>query len=306
MLCILYVNIVGLLVSIIGVLVERLLPMTSARRWIWCGALLVSVVLPGFYRDHHALRMGTASTLDVPLLGRMNEIDAGIAVAWALTSTLLICWTVVNAGWISHLVRVARTRTRGLAPSVVGDVPVVFTDSIGPATVGVLRSRILLPRWVLAMPDAQRQYIVRHEDEHRRSHDATLLFVASLSVILLPWSAALWWQLRRLHLAVEMDCDRRVISTLGNPHAYGTVLLSVAEAGMRGPRLQPALLGRPGMLERRLTALLSPVLLPRPQKVLLAAAALILFGFVVTTPHPVLATHVHSPANAPSSAAVPR
>lgn len=306
MLCILYVNAVGLLVSIIGVLVERLLPVHTSRRWIWCGALLASIALPGYYRYHHALAVGDMSRLDRGLVDQMAALDTAIGLVWALATSLLICWALVNAGWVSHLVRVSRARMRGLAPSTIGGVPVVITESMGPATVGVLRARILLPRWVLALPDAQRQYIVRHEDEHRRSHDATLLFLASLPVILLPWSAALWWQLRRLHLAVEMDCDRRVVSTLGDPHAYGSLLLSVAQAANDVRRLQPALLGGTGMLERRLTVLLAPALLPRLQRVLLAVVAIVLFSFVVTTPHPVLATHTHAAAATHSSAASPR
>src|SRR5260221_2436221 len=101
------------------------------------------------------------------------------------------------------------------------------------------------------LPDSKAQYTVRRGDEHRRSHDATLLFLASLVVILIPWNAALWWQLRRFSLAVEMDCDRRVVSTLGDPHAYRSLLLAVGHASDRGPRLQAALLVAARMLERR-------------------------------------------------------
>jgi beta-lactamase regulating signal transducer with metallopeptidase domain len=159
---------------------------------------------------------------------------------------------------------------------------------------------------VLALPDSQRQYIVRHEDEHRRSHDSTLLFLASLSVILLPWNAALWWQLRRLSLAVEMDCDRRVVSTLGDAHAYGDLLLTVAQASARGPRLQPALLGGMGMLEHRLTVLLAPAPLRLVQRVVFTAVASVLLFLVLTTPHPVIANHAHARAHTTSSSAMRR
>jgi hypothetical protein len=309
--CILYVIVVGVLLGTIGVLVERLLPTTMARRWIWCVILLASMGLPGYYRYHHTVAVagtfeGAMVTLDAGFVRQIRAIDIVIGRAWVTVTALLGVWALVNAGWVSHLVRVSRARLRGSAPSAIGGVPVVVTESLGPATVGVLRSRVVLPRWVLALPDSQRQYIVRHEDEHRRSHDATLLFFASLAVILVPWNAALWWQLRRLSLAVEMDCDRRVVSTLGDAHAYGSLLLAVAQASNRGPRLQPALLGRTGMLERRLSVLLAPAPLRLVQRLLLPVAASVLLLLVLMTPHPVIASHAHAHAAATSSSARPR
>ncbi|HZD85671.1 MAG TPA: M56 family metallopeptidase, partial [Gemmatimonadaceae bacterium] len=173
-------------------------------------------------------------------------------------------------------------------------VSVVVTEAIGPATVGFFRSRVLVPRWVLALPGSQRQYVLRHEEEHRRAHDARLLFVASLPLILMPWNLAMWWQLRRLCLAVEMDCDNRVVSGLGDARAYGELLLKVALAGSRGPRLQPALLGGVGTLERRLTLLLAPTPLRQVQRFLLPALAVGLLAIVLLMPHPVLMHGSHS------------
>jgi beta-lactamase regulating signal transducer with metallopeptidase domain len=154
----------------------------------------------------------------------------------------------------------------------------------------------LVPRWVLGLPAVQRQYVLRHEKEHQRAHDAQLLFVASLTLILMPWNLAMWWQLRRLCLAVEMDCDNRVVNRLGDAHAYGSLLLKVAEASSRGPRLQPALLGGMGSLEHRLTALLAPTPLRQVQRFLLPAAVLALLFVVVVMPHPVLGRGPHAHA----------
>ena len=210
---------------------------------------------------------------------------------------MLVLWSLANAGWVYHVVRVSRAGRRGQGgPAVVDGVPVVVTDSLGPATVGVWRSRVLLPRWVLALPGTQRQYVVRHEEEHRRAHDGRLLFVASLTVLLVPWNLALWWQLRRLSLAVEMDCDNRVVRALGDAPAYGELLLKIAQAASRRPRLQPALLGGVGMLEQRLTVLLAPAPLRRAQRFLLPAAACVLLVLVLSMPHPVIAkSHAHGP-----------
>ena len=53
MLCILYVTAVGTLLSVAGVLIERVLPATFPRRWIWCLIIPTSIALPGYYRWHH-------------------------------------------------------------------------------------------------------------------------------------------------------------------------------------------------------------------------------------------------------------
>jgi beta-lactamase regulating signal transducer with metallopeptidase domain len=145
------------------------------------------------------------------------------------------------------------------------------------------------------MPGVQRRYVLRHEAEHRSAHDERLLFVASLFLVLAPWNLALWWQLRRLRLAVEMDCDNRVVSALGNAPAYGELLFKVAQAASRGPRLQPALLGV-GMLEHRLTKLLAPTHLRQVQRMMLAVAAAALLVLVLSMPHPVPGHGMHTHA----------
>ncbi len=290
MLCILYVNAVGMLLVVAGVLVERALPTTFPRRWVWCAVIPISIVLPGYYRWHHSV-----SVIGVQQWTQIESYDTAINRVWVTVSAVLLLWGLANAWRVSRLVSVSR-RTRGGAggPAIVDGVPVVVTDSLGPATVGLLSSRVLIPRWVLALPRMQRQYVLRHEDEHRRSHDARLLFVASLPLLLMPWNLAMWWQLRRLCLAVEMDCDNRVVSGLGDATAYGELLLKVAQAGSRGPRLQPALLGGVGTLERRLTALLAPTPLRHIQRFLVPAIALGLLFIVLAMPHPVLSTGPHA------------
>ena len=320
MLCILYVNAVGICLGLAALFLERTLPATSSRRWVWCVVIPISVVLPGYYRAHHTWSVASAweqqaaqtplgHALGTPLLtlldpgwwAHLESYDSTINRLWLTASAVLILWGLASAWRVSHVVRRSR-RTRGdaNAPAIVDGVSVVVTDSVGPATVGFWRSRVLVPRWVLALPSVQRQYVVRHEEEHRRAHDARLLFVASLPLILMPWNLALWWQLRRLCLAVEMDCDNRVVASLGNATAYGELLLKVAQAASRGPRLQPALLGGVGTLERRLTALLAPTPLRHIQRFLLPAVALGLLFVVLSMPHPILGRGQHAHVTATS------
>ena len=294
MLCILYVNAVTALLCITVMLIERMLPAHVARRWLWCAALTVSVALPGYYRTHHnwsVAEVPSGASVDTGWWGRVDALDTTINSVWLISSALLVAWGIANAVRVAVIVRNARRTS--LDSSKVEDVPVVVTDLTGPATVGLLRTRVLVPRWVLALPHSQRQYVIRHEDEHRKAHDARLLFIASLTLILMPWNLALWWQLRRLRLAVEMDCDSRVVGALGDARAYGELLLKVAQAASRGPGLQPALLGV-GMLERRLTQLMGPAPLRQIHRFVLPAAAIGLLFVVLRMPHPVLA---HTPAS---------
>jgi bla regulator protein blaR1 len=318
-LCILYVNAVGALLCVAGILIERVLPPSFGRRWLWCILIPTSVVLPGYNRYHYTVTVGEVQHAMQPALGQslgmhplsaldpawwahIQSYDLTINRLWLGMTALLVLWGAANAWRVYRVTSLARrSRGHGSASTIVDGVPVLVTDLTGPATVGVLRSRVLLPRWVLALPGEQRQYVVRHEEEHRKAHDALLLFVASLPLLLMPWNAAMWWQLRRFCLAVEMDCDNRVVNALGDATAYGELLLRVAEASSRGPRLQPALLGGMGTLERRLTVLLAPTRLRYAQRFLLPAVAFGLLLIVAWMPHPVLGHEAHSNARANSA-----
>ncbi|HKN58091.1 MAG TPA: M56 family metallopeptidase [Gemmatimonadaceae bacterium] len=321
MLCILYVVAVGTLLGIVGLLVERVLPPTAPRRWVWCAIIPISMVIPGVYRWHHnwavtefpahqevrsslshSIEIASLTPLDRDWWARTESYDTAINQVWLIVSGMLVLWGLTNAMRVSHIVSSShRGRDIPRQLSMLDGIPVVVTDVAGPATVGLFRSRVLVPRWVLALPGMQRQYVLRHEEEHRRAHDARLLFVASLPLILMPWNLALWWQLRRLCLAVEMDCDNRVVAALGDANAYGELLLKVAQAGSRGPRLQPAFLGM-GMLERRLNALLAPAQLRNFQRFLLPAAALSLLLLVLWMPHPIVGHDSHAHATMISNA----
>jgi hypothetical protein len=308
MLCILYVNAVGMLLGLAALLFERALPATSSRRWGWCAVIPISVILPGLYRVHHpwsvlgalehhaagaapggVLGTGSINVLDPGWWVNVQSYDTSINRVWTSLSALLLLWGLVSAWRVSRAIRLSRKgRNEAGGPAIVDGVPVVVTDLLGPATVGFWRSSVLVPRWVLGLPGPERQYVVRHEEEHRRAHDAQLLFVASLPLLLMPWNLAMWWQLRRLCLAAEVDCDKRVVAGLGDATAYAELLLKVAQASSRGPRLQPAFLGGMGSLERRLTHLLAPTPLRHFQRFLVPALAIGLLFVALSMPHPVL------------------
>jgi bla regulator protein BlaR1 len=327
MICVLYVNAVGMCLGLVALFLERAMPAGSPRRWIWCVIIPISMAIPGFYRVHHswsivdafeqqALQpsagqgLGTASltVLDPDLWTRVQSYDPTVNRVWLTISAFLLLYAAASAWRVFRVVGLfGWGRDRATGDAIVDGVPVVVTERAGPATVGFWHSRVLLPRWVLALPEVQRQYVVRHEEEHRSAHDGRVLFIASLGLLLMPWNLALWWQLRRLCLAIEMDCDSRVVAGLGNANAYGELLLKIAEASSRGPRLQPALLGGVGTLEQRLTMLLAPTPLRHIQRFLLPAFAFGLLVLALKVPHPVLGRgdHEHAAMTSGATTTVP-
>lgn len=297
LLCVGYVILVGLLLGIAGLLVERALPVHAPRRSIWCAVIAGNLLVPAIYSSAHTVAVGGGhvhgGSAITPAWLPGAQFDRTFEVAWLGVSAFLALW------FVAHALRVMRMLRASRGTRLVDGVPVLVTDSGGPATVGVFRALVLLPRWVLAMPARQRQYVVRHEDEHRRSHDARMLFLASLPLILVPWNLPLWWHLRRLRLAVELDCDRRVVRALGDVPAYASMLLKVAEAGQRGPHLQPALLGR-GPLERRVRALVAPATVRPGLRLVMPLAAALLLAVVLWAPHPVPPAAAPSPSGPPT------
>jgi hypothetical protein len=111
----------------------------------------------------------------------------------------------------------------------------------------------VLPAWALALDDQRLELMLAHEREHVRAHDPLLLGGAALAAVLMPWNPALWWQLYRLRLAVEMDCDQRVLRRHPDVGGYGRLLLDVAQGDVLGARLPVTALASPvTSLERRI------------------------------------------------------
>ena len=335
-LCILYFLVVGAWFGAAAILAERALPTRMPRRWIWCLSIAGSFALPMLLSARHSspvIGLWGYELLRIPSVPanagaetdtvRRHLLDCAagygtvILRLWLGAAALVLAGGALGAWRLRRLVRAQRVSASSV--TVVDGVGVTLTDSLGPATVGLWRPRVLLPRWVLALPARRRQYVVRHEDEHRRAHDAALLVGASALVALMPWNLALWWQLRRLRLAVEIDCDRRVVAALGDAVGYGGLLLDVAEASSRGPRLQPALLGGRGMLERRLTALVDARHRGVLEWVVAPVVAIALVAVVLSVPHPEMGRDAASrgggtsatrggpvPASLPGASATPR
>lgn len=232
-------------------------------RGAWAGAVAASLILPLALLRPAAVDEGAPAPGAVPpsaaatqpiLAGPDGQsvrgrVEAALPWAWGA------CTLAMAAGLVGASLRLARRRREWTEETVAGE-RVLLSSAVGPAVVGFIRPRIVMPRWALRWDEPQQRLMLRHEREHVRAGDPLLLLAALLAVALMPWSPALWWQLRRLRLAVEVDCDARTLRATGDVGAYGRLLLTVGRLGGAGaPMPLVAFSERRSFLERRISAM---------------------------------------------------
>ncbi|MDE3217546.1 MAG: TonB-dependent receptor plug domain-containing protein, partial [Gemmatimonadota bacterium] len=206
-------------------------------------------------------------------------VERGLAAGWAVGSAAL----ALLLGFT--LVRLARER-HGWEERVVAGGPLGVSRSLGPAAVGVFRPRVVIPRWVLELDATAQRLIVAHEREHQRTRDPALLLAGMLAVVAMPWNPGVWLAWRGLRLAVEYDCDERVLARGIDRARYAAVLLGAWER-TRGTWLPTAALTGTSGLGSRVQHLMRREPRRRNMKTLmgLGAAALCLLA-ACETPAP--------------------
>jgi len=166
------------------------------------------------------------STISVTRGSELSRFDRPLLELWLAGS---LAWCLVLAASAHAVAR----RRRSWSPSVVDDMPVLISPDVGPALVGIIRPQIVVPAWLKTLAPDRRALVLAHEHEHARARDPFLLAAGASLLVAMPWNAALWYALSRLRLAVEADCDRRVLQTHPNAHAYGSLLVDVTERNLR-------------------------------------------------------------------------
>jgi len=233
-------------------------------RWLWVLAMagtalapFLVILLPG--RGPATPASGTLIPLetlyglwegvggwDEPTVSLFGVLEGPLTLAWATASLLVFTIFVVATAGL-------RRRAAGWTAANAAGEDVLVSDGLGPAVLGLLNPRIVLPPWALSLGREELAMVLLHENEHRRARDPALLAVGILLTAMTPWNPALWWQLQRLRLAVEGDCDGRVLARGVPPRRYGSLLLGVAAEAQGFFPLASALSERGGAyLERRL------------------------------------------------------
>lgn len=269
----------GLLFLVAGLALERLLD--GGRRWVWVAAGAGTVIVPAVRLLAGAVG-GQGAPPAAPIVleplavtvagdSALHSLDGVLQLGWVVLSAMLAV-TALFGGW-----RFLRRRASWREGSLLGR-SVLWTRGSGPAVVGLIASRIVMPEWVRGAGPERQELVLAHEEEHQRARDVQLRFLAAVLLVAFPWNPALWIQYRRLNLAMELDCDTRVMRRWPERRAlYGDLLLRVGTRGRILPGIAVAALAeQPSLLERRIRALLN-----KAPQVRLAQGAMLLFGAIM-------------------------
>jgi TonB family protein len=260
----LYTLLVGLLVSVSALAAERVARgLGKPVRFVWAAAVVASLLWPAV-----ASLLPKAPAAEAPLAPGVVQLQPMMAVAtqparWDVAlradSALITVWLLIAAFLLFRLVRALyalRSRRASWRQATVDGIDVRLSDDVGPAVIGLRRMEVVLPEWILSLDEPLRSLVLRHEEEHRAARDPYLLFGGAVALALMPWNLALWWQTRRLRLAIETDCDARVLRADPRPERYGMLLLTIAQRRSTVATAFAPMLSEPTTnLERRILAM---------------------------------------------------
>jgi bla regulator protein BlaR1 len=240
-----YTVTVGTLLSLAAFGAEQVAQARRAQaRWIWMLALAASLALPAAMPSLsiELPAVGTHAGAARTVALRQLASPALTPAAWAprqsapaasrvdIDSLLKLAWMATSACMLAALAGCALTlawRQRRWAEAKLAGAAVLVSDDIGPAVVGLLRYRIVVPAWLVRAPAQQQRLVIAHEQAHLAAADPQMLTLALLALVAMPWNLPLWWQWRRLRLAVEVDCDARVLAAGHDLRRYGAALIDV-------------------------------------------------------------------------------
>ena len=238
-------------------------------RWIWSVALigsfgfgLVTLFLETFLGTLAASGAAGASAIILtPVVVSLGRVTASVTPFADLNVLLSTGWAFLSLAVGFALVRAQlqlRSERSTWSSTELDGRRVLVSEDLGPGAVGLFRPRVVVPRWALDMPAAERELMLRHEAEHCNVGDPQRVGAALVLVCLMPWNAALWWQLHRLRLAIEIDCDHRVLRGSPEIRRYSTLLLEIGARSI-APRMSALAFARPTpFLERRIRVMTAP------------------------------------------------
>jgi bla regulator protein BlaR1 len=150
------------------------------------------------------------------------SLDTLLKRAWFAASVAMLLTLLVSAAYLFY-------RRRRWERGTIAGAPVYITEHAGPAVVGIFRPRIVIPRWVQNASLEIQGNVIAHEQAHLDAHDVRLFTSALFLLVCMPWNLSLWWQLRRLRCAIEVDCDARVLKAGHDTQSYGETLIVVCQ-----------------------------------------------------------------------------
>ena len=233
------------------------MPRHALRFWqmIVAIAILIPLAQPRG-ADSPTIRMisqATAAALPVSAGPLATGIDLATILLAIIAAGILARLLWLAAGLLRVRSIVARTETTGTLSETMADLSrtlqvnaaIRITDDLeGPATVGVRRPIVLLPRLALQLPAAVQRAILCHELVHVKRRDWLHTIGEEL------WCALLWFHpyarvvASRLSLARETVVDEITIRITRDRRAYAEALLAFSDP-------QPHIIGVTPFIGRR-------------------------------------------------------
>ncbi|MEW9573747.1 M56 family metallopeptidase [Rhodanobacter sp. Si-c] len=221
------------------------------RRWFGAERAFQLWLLPPLALLASQLPHATASPVQLPPLvytitsalgATAPHADVTASFDWrAAALPLWLTGVAVVFGFAVMAQRRYRERLHGATPmaEVSTSRPVVRAASagVGPALVGVWRSRIVLPADFRQRYDATEQaLILAHETTHARRGDGWWCLLAQMLVALLWCHPLAWWALAALRHDQELACDAAVLREHGaQRRSYANAMLKTQSAALALP-----------------------------------------------------------------------
>ena len=279
----------------LGVLVAAAVAVTLALRvrapraclYFWQAVLCAAILLPILQPRADApvsivgasLALVSASadivalTPGVDLTTLLIYVAAGgilVRLLWLAIGFLRLRRIVLDATPADSLQPVASE----LAAAIGATAAITVSDDVQtPATIGVRRPLILLPRRILEMPSSIQRAVIAHELVHVRRRDWLQTLFEEF------WCAVLWFHpaarllASRLSMSREMVVDEATLLLTRDRRAYAEALLAFSIAQPHLPGVA-ALIGR-HHLSQRISLIAEEDLMPRRR--VLASFAIALF-----------------------------
>ncbi|MFK7768680.1 MAG: M56 family metallopeptidase [Mariniblastus sp.] len=178
-----------------------------------------------------------------PGFNYVNFFWIAIATAWVLVVTFLLLRLIAQAIGIAKLIRNSEPATMNevfankllgvqklrkpnqhLKPRLLNRIR-ISDDVDVPATVGLFRPIVLLPRWCAAeLTTKQIEMVLVHEFVHVQRYDVLIQFVSHLAMTLHCFNPMARYVRNRIEEFREITCDQRVIKTCDLENGAGTRL----------------------------------------------------------------------------------
>ncbi len=157
---------------------------------------------------------------------------------------------------------------------------VAIENSYGPAVAGVVRPNVILPQSILESCSQQEiEMIIRHELEHVRRFDTSILLLAQFALLLHWFNPLVYWLKKHLQTQIEISVDAATLRKLGTEKIkqYAELLFRIANSNST-PTFVVSMARRSCMFRYRIEQL-AEVKPHHPIRSLVGAIAVIVLAF---------------------------